>query len=351
MSWFDLLVKLAPPSALDRARQIAAEQREAAEEKRRRSALQAPAESRPGGKLVDKSIARRPIGVRTGGPFVIYAGVTNAGYRVVSTGGVFKDPTDVGGIEVLQDVSYTSGEDVVGVEDVAVSEWWYVGPGFPWRTRQVFRDRLYSETGGPFGEPCILRTGDPYFYEGEPLNPIPIDEWNGPAAGRIYYVASPSYTGWVIVPYVLTSESSENTPLTDGDISGSNIDVSKYFPIPAGDFTFEGWCRGKVRTGETMYEVGWTHVAVCRANNAYSMWVDGQSSIAPPMTVVEGESGGVGFSYGYVTLMGFEFYHREEQGFFRYSTYNTWDIGQVRITLNGALYSGPTIDVPQARWV
>jgi hypothetical protein len=69
MSWFDLLVKLAPPSAMDRARQIAAEQRAAADEKRRRSLLKLlkpPSASLPGGGNPDKSIARRPIGVRGG---------------------------------------------------------------------------------------------------------------------------------------------------------------------------------------------------------------------------------------------------------------------------------------------
>ena len=67
MSWFDLLVKLAPPSAMDRARQIAAEQRAAAEDRRRRSLLKPPlAAPVATGRNPDKNIARRPIGVRSG---------------------------------------------------------------------------------------------------------------------------------------------------------------------------------------------------------------------------------------------------------------------------------------------
>jgi hypothetical protein len=67
MPWFDLFVKALPPSAMDRARQIAAAQRAAEEERRRREALKGKV--RPGdagiGSNPDTSIQRRPIGVRT----------------------------------------------------------------------------------------------------------------------------------------------------------------------------------------------------------------------------------------------------------------------------------------------
>lgn len=66
MPWFDLFVKALPPSAMDRARQIAAAQRAAAEEKRRRASIKAPPPDSPRGSNPDKSIARRPIGVRGG---------------------------------------------------------------------------------------------------------------------------------------------------------------------------------------------------------------------------------------------------------------------------------------------
>ena len=62
MSWFDLLVKLAPLSAMERARQIAAEQRAAAEEKRRRAELAGKAgTANPGapGSNPNKTIIRR----------------------------------------------------------------------------------------------------------------------------------------------------------------------------------------------------------------------------------------------------------------------------------------------------
>ena len=71
MPWFDLFVKAVPPSAMDRARQIAAEQRAAEEERRRREGLKGKV--KPGdagiGSNPDTSIQRRPIGVRsrTGG--------------------------------------------------------------------------------------------------------------------------------------------------------------------------------------------------------------------------------------------------------------------------------------------
>jgi hypothetical protein len=67
MSWFDLFVNRAGPSALARARKIAAEQRAAAEERHRKAGLKAPpASSTAGTSSADKSIARRPSGVRTG---------------------------------------------------------------------------------------------------------------------------------------------------------------------------------------------------------------------------------------------------------------------------------------------
>lgn len=73
MPWFDLFVKALPPSAMDRARQIAAAQRAAEEERRRREALKGKAKPGDGGigSNPDTSIARRPIGVRSGdGPII-----------------------------------------------------------------------------------------------------------------------------------------------------------------------------------------------------------------------------------------------------------------------------------------
>jgi hypothetical protein len=73
MPWFDLFVKALPPSAMDRARQIAAAQRAAEEERRRREALKGKAKPSDAGigSNPDTSIARRPIGVRSAdGPII-----------------------------------------------------------------------------------------------------------------------------------------------------------------------------------------------------------------------------------------------------------------------------------------
>lgn len=69
MPWFDLFVRAAPPSAMDRARRIAAAQRAAEEERRRREGLKGKAKPGDGGigSNPDTAIARRPIGVRSGG--------------------------------------------------------------------------------------------------------------------------------------------------------------------------------------------------------------------------------------------------------------------------------------------
>jgi hypothetical protein len=353
MPWFDLFVQAVNPGALDRARELAAQQRAAAEEKRRREALKEKAKKLESsrGKNPDTSITRRPIGVRSGGPFVIYAGSTDLGYRVISTGGTFKEFADVDGLNVLVEVPYANGQDIMNLELVQYYEFYYVGPGFPWRTRLANNDRQYSLTEGPFGEPCVLRVGDPVILD-NPLLPIPIQFWTGPLAGRVWYVENDSrydgFTGWVIAPYVLTFESSETTDLKDGDIDGTQLtfDVSKYLPLPAGDFTFEGWCRGRVPTNDdTYYEAGWTHVAVCRQNGVYTTWVGGDSSIAPQMTLAEGS--------GAVTLLGFVFNYRDDSDYkyIRYSAYITWDIGQVRITPDRALYSEQIIALPTAPWV
>ena len=68
MPWFNLFVKALPPSAMDRARQIAAEQRAAEEERRRREGLKSKAKPGDGGigSNPDTGIPRRPIGVRSG---------------------------------------------------------------------------------------------------------------------------------------------------------------------------------------------------------------------------------------------------------------------------------------------
>ena len=73
MPWFDLFVKAAPPSAMDRARQIAAAQRAAEEERRRREGLKGKAKPGDGGigSNPDTSIQRRPIGVRSGPPRIL----------------------------------------------------------------------------------------------------------------------------------------------------------------------------------------------------------------------------------------------------------------------------------------
>jgi hypothetical protein len=66
MPWFDLFVKAADPGALARARELAAQQRAALAEKKRRDALAAQAAGTNAGRGTnpDKSIARKPIGVR-----------------------------------------------------------------------------------------------------------------------------------------------------------------------------------------------------------------------------------------------------------------------------------------------
>jgi probable HAF family extracellular repeat protein len=103
MSWFDLLVKVLPPSAMDRARQIAAEQRAAAEEKRRKAKIKGPADKKKLGKNPNTNIERKPIGARPGGiiasiiPIGTLGGVTSYINALSADGAVATGRSDVVG--------------------------------------------------------------------------------------------------------------------------------------------------------------------------------------------------------------------------------------------------------------